>query len=539
VADPITVKPIFDTVAEFVHRGTLDQLVIYFSGHGFIRDQSEMWMLSGAPDNPNEAVSLRECIDLARETAIPSVVLISDACRSAADSLRAQRVRGSLIFPNAPTGGRLRPDVDRFFAALPGDPALELPVDNSSKTFEGIYTSSFLDAFNHPQTTMVRTVDGVDVVPNRSLKSYLVDDVSRRATAKSVRLQQLPDAILECGETTYIGRAVKSDTTAAPPPPPPPPPQARATVGDLADTELRRAGLSFFSAPNQQLPAQELARVSADTGFGTARQNIMDATGPVSFETQTGFSVNGGRVTRAVSSSGMVAQLLDQGDGDRKPAVIRLQPQGRETASVLLTFPDGSGTVVAAFRGYIGTLTVEKGRVMSVNYTPSRNHPRWDPGDYDRVAALRATVASAARFGAFRIEGSGDDRARRAAQIADRIRVFKSIDPSLGLYAAYAYAEAGVRDQVQSVHTIMRSDLNGDVFDVAMLAGALSGRNLADVKPVPVCPMLSQGWGWLRVRNVVVPPYLEKARDYLRPALWTTFEPGGIPIVESELQKSA
>jgi hypothetical protein len=177
-----------------------------------------MWMLSGAPDNPNEAVSLRECIDLARETAIPSVVLISDACRSAADSLRTQRVRGSLIFPNALTGGRLRPDVDRFFAALPGDPALELPVDNSSKTFEGLYTSSFLDAFKHPQTTMVRTVDGVDVVPNRSLKSYLVDDVSRRATAKSVRLQQLPDAILECGETTYIGRAVKPDTTAPPPP---------------------------------------------------------------------------------------------------------------------------------------------------------------------------------------------------------------------------------------------------------------------------------------------------------------------------------
>jgi hypothetical protein len=286
------------------------------------------------------------------------------------------------------------------------------------------------------------------------------------------------------------------------------------------------------------MPDQDLARVSAGTGFGIARQNILNATGPVSFETQTGLSVNGGRVMRAVSSSGMLAQLLDQGDGDRKPAVIRLQPQGRDTGSVLLTFPDESGTVVAAFKGYIGTLTVDKGRVMSVNYTPSRNDPRWNPGDYDRVAALRATVASAARFGAFRIDGSGDDRARKAAQLADRIRVFKSIDPSLGLYAAYAYAEAGVRDQAQSVHTIMRSDLNCDVFDVAMLAGALSGRDLADVKPVPICPMLSQGWGWTRVRNIVLSPNLERARDYLRPALWTTFEPGGIPFVESQIRPS-
>lgn len=79
---PVRVSEIFDVIEEFVGRGTLDQLVVYFSGHGFLSGYSEHWLLSKAPDNPNEAVSLRESVDLARESAIPNVVFISDACRS-------------------------------------------------------------------------------------------------------------------------------------------------------------------------------------------------------------------------------------------------------------------------------------------------------------------------------------------------------------------------------------------------------------------------------------------------------------------------
>jgi hypothetical protein len=231
----------------------------------------------------------------------------------------------------------------------------------------------------------------------------------------------------------------------------------------------------------------------------------------------------------------MIAEVLDPGDGNQRPAIIRLTPSGRPATSVLLTFDDGGATVVAALQGYIGAVTVQKGLVVNVNYTPSRTNLRWSQADYDSVEALRATVASAARFGTFRIEGSAEERSTKAAQLADRIRVFKAIDPSLGLYAAYAYADAGISGQIESVHSIMRSDLSANVFDVAMLAGVMSRPQVDGTITVPFCPMLSQGWAWLRVRNVTLSANLTKARDYLRPALWTTFQSGALLSLESEI----
>lgn len=57
---PVTANSIYTAIADLVNRGTLDQLVVYFAGHGFIGNYAEFWMLSGAPENPNEAISLRE-----------------------------------------------------------------------------------------------------------------------------------------------------------------------------------------------------------------------------------------------------------------------------------------------------------------------------------------------------------------------------------------------------------------------------------------------------------------------------------------------
>ena len=138
---PVLAGEIFSAVSDLVERGTLQQLVIYFSGHGFLSNGSEHWMLSGAPANPNEAISVAESVLLARECGIPSVVLISDACRSTPTSLRAERVRGSLIFPNESVAAGVGFDdveVDRFFATLPGEPALEMALEESAGQYEGI-----------------------------------------------------------------------------------------------------------------------------------------------------------------------------------------------------------------------------------------------------------------------------------------------------------------------------------------------------------------------------------------------------------------
>jgi hypothetical protein len=82
----------------------------------------------------------------------------------------------------------------------------------------------------------------------------------------------------------------------------------------------------------------------------------------------------------------------------------------------------------------------------------------------------------------------------------------------------------------------MIGQLEIDLFDIAMLSGALSG------KPVETqalfCPMLGQGWQFLRARNVILSDQLAKVQKYILPGLWTTFAPEGMRIVKSSFEFS-
>ena len=529
---PVKSGEIFEAIAEFVERGTLGQLVVYFSGHGFLNGFSEYWMFSGAPDNPNEAASLIESAALAKESGITNVVFISDACRSTPDSLGASRVRGSLIFPSGDAS--LHPaDVDKFLAALPGKSALELPVADSTGRFEGIYTSCFLDAFKNPDASMVLTLsDGSRVVPNRNLKAYLTREVQKRAQAKSIKLNQIPDADVVSDDTVYIGKVAPGTIIVQPPVA-----DSQATIFDVASRELSRDGANISSPDtNNALPDSEISRVAVSSGFNAIKDSILAATNATQeLPINCGFVVTGAKVESITTGPMHHAEIISR----KGSTVIKVEIQNGNACSAAIKFEDGSGTVLAAIKEFVGSVTVSGGGVSNVNYDPSRDNWRFSDYQFERprLASLRATVAASARYGVLRIEGNKDARAAAASSFADRIRVLKGIDPTLGIYAAYAYADAGLVNQVQSVRSYMRDDLNVDIFDVAMLAGELSGRPIgADDGPVPFCPMLSQGWSLLRVKDVRLPDSVAELRDHLRPALWATFEPKGMDMIIEALR---
>ena len=106
--------------------------------------------------------------------------------------------------------------------------------------------------------------------------------------------------------------------------------------------------------------------------------------------------------------------------------------------------------------------------------------------------------------------------------------MMKGIDPTLGIYAAYAYSDAGLPNQVSSVRNIMGGDLGVDIFDVAMLADALNGKPARAATVSPACPMLAQGWNYLRIKEIRLTEAFEFARDHLKPSLWTTFNETGM-----------
>lgn len=577
----VTTSEVYGAVDAFVRRGIFEQLVIYFSGHGFLVGHSERWLLTGAPDNPNEAISLAGSIDLARGSGIPNVVFISDACRSTADSLRSNYVDGHLIFPNRGFNRNSRSDIDLFFATTPGDPSYEAPVARSSAVYEGIFTSCFLSAYQTPDPPMVQIVGGLRVVPNNRMRGYLAREVPKRAAARSIMLDQTPDTIITSGDSTYIGRAAdilsENSSSSTPPsnfalprasPPdaaPPavprgslrpdastsgdqlrratsiPPGQTPSTVPTMLDVAARALADNKVSALGDvsHVPIDAVDRFAVQTGFAARQTSILIAQEPVQFETQTGFTVLGAPVALAATNPRMQSAVLSQGGGSER-AIVRVDPGEDGFGTVALRFADGQGTVLAALKGFVGTVAVdERGGVSNVSYVPARNGPRWGgyAQDRERLDRLRAAVATSARFGVFRIEGDRETRDKRARGLADSIRILKGIDPTLGLYAAYAYASADISESVDSVRAFMREDLNTDLFDVALLSGALSGKSVEDFgRLVPVCPMLSQGWELLKPRDVRLAPSVAEARRYLRGALWTTVGRVGMDIIMSELR---
>jgi hypothetical protein len=542
---PVRFADLFDAVKRNVDNAALTQLVIYFAGHGFVNGYSEHWMLSGAPDNQNEAVSLNESVFNARLTGISNVVFISDACRSKADSIRIQRVSGSVLFPNPVNQPAVPADVDQFLATLVGDASWEVPVAESSGAFEGIYTRCFLEAFKHPDVAMVKkTATGQSVVPNNTLKPYLAREVPIRAQAASITLKQRPDSLVVSPDTTFIGRALGDPATSAaigagraggPPRLAPVP----VTVRDVANAALRDAGATIIAAARPGVTSAMISTESKSSGYADANDRLIQSRGlPAELSVRTGATISGARVASATVRPGFKAEHLN-GIGSQLQASVEVTMARGPATSLAIRFENGTGTVIAALEGYIASVVVDENGVSSVSYLPSRQNPLRGEFDHEgaKLVQLRDAVATAARFGVFRFEGPREQRQAAAAQMADRIRVLKGIDPTLGLYAAYAYADAGLPSHVGSVRGFMRDTLGADLFDVVMLSGDLSSRAVRGPERLaPFCPMLTQGWSLLRVLNVRLPESLADLRIHLRHSLWTTFDAEGMTIVESALR---
>lgn len=580
---PVEIKSICKAVAKYVRAGNLDQLVIYFSGHGFLVGDAEMWMLSEAPEYPAEAVNLTASVVRAREAGIPHVVFISDACRSIPETFQAALVEGSSIFPNPTAPAHNEVVIDRFYAAKPTEAALELKLKEAAQGYSAIYTKVLLQVFEKTPSELVlsRMIDGAqaDVVPNRRLKAYMRKRVPIALADLGVPARQRPDAYIECDDNAFVGRA--KGKAKAPEPvvgfrKPAPNAWIKATSGRTASTAFSSILFKIdpenlkgategaadelakqFSATKvkeiKELAAKSMLSISAEAAsaikssesvknfFKQTKKILGDKKGGVEkFETRTGFEVRGGRIRDAVAG-GMGAEILTSRGSQEPFDLVRLHPGHQERGSTLLIrLEDGSGVAVAGIPGFIGSVAFENGVAIDVSYQPSGNSEKWrryrldNPKQRLRIEALHAMAAAAARTGDFRVHPKDANR------FAERIRVGKGTDPTLGIHATYAYADAGRGDQSRQIAQIMRDDIGVQIYDIALMAGALRNvpvSKFADNDIYPFCPMMMRGWACLKTMNGRVPGPVRKAAQFLKPALWSTFDEEGMDILFEAVRK--
>jgi hypothetical protein len=501
---PVRAEALYDTFERLITPPTLDKLVVYFAGHGLYANGTETWLLTGAPTNVQQAINLDECLKLARESGLRNVIFISDACRSSPDSLRNARISGSIVFPNLPPGQRqTRPDIDRFFAALPGRAALE--TRDAADEYYGIYTSLFMEAFRSSDQDMTKVVDGHRVVPNRLLRKYLKSAVPSRLLTKGVRINQQPDAIIECDDNIYIGRCSDAAAPVSPATQP-----ALPSIGDAARIHLQRFSINTSPFPISD-PEKIVGSVAANVLNGVVAA-ATTAPNPNTPDITTGIVIKGDG--SAVAMAEWDVRRVDLPIASDHPIAFHCELRGRPAGTVLIRFSDGSCAPIAVLDGYVANVAFDKGSIVNISYNRSGQG-----FDDRRIEQLRATVAATTQLGVFRIEGNREQRTQRSREIADRIRVGKSMDPTLGIYAAYAYSDADILDEIRSVRSYTKNDLNIDLFDIAMLSGDFRDSTAA----VPFCPMLSQGWNLLRVKGVKLAPVVAEAGVHRRDSLWTIF----------------
>jgi len=537
-ANPVTFGRVREALEGFTSRTgdqRLEQLLVFFSGHGFNRGFDETWLLSKATRDGNEAVNLASTIDMARyTTGIHHVVFMSDACRSAADTIDTQNIVGGMA-----VAGKLKPargSVDRFYAARIGSPAQEVPVGPHG-VYEAVYTQCVLEALRGAAIIerLQMGLQTVGIVTAKELKRYLEEAVPKRVVELKLRRAQDPDAIIESASSEsplYLSQLPLPSGEQRVSRSPPPGLQTQVALASW-DRALLMAGRQHFDIPGQPVIVPEL-KPWRDT-FNADSQLVVKAMGEDRLNEEMELRVQGAGVRAAQATDG-VCETSPEGTatrvriGDRQNG--KLRPLGRPV-SVLVEFDNGRGTVIAAMPRFGATLLMDRGELASVTYElPSYQAPAGT--ENERLRALRASVAAAARHGAFRIEDAD------ARPFADSIRVMKGIDPTLGIYAAYAYHQIGLVDQIRSVAEYMREDLGGILpFDVEMLLRNPDSQPwvVGSTKAVPFCPMLTQGWALLPAKRVTLPSNVEAAGRHLARSLWTLFEPEGVRLIRKSMSQ--
>ena len=560
--DSVQIAQIMNAVGSYVDQAIYSQIIVYYGGHGILlSQQSELWLLSDAISNPNEAVNVALSIYNSRDSRIPHVVFISDACRTTPGDIRLNLIQGSVIFP-IKEPRYPRSTVDVFYATLPGDPAKEVKGDvtdpNGNRRYKGFFTDAILKGLKGDvPEAIVKQQDANSkttrwVVPAYELKTYLEAAVPLAVGNFDESINQYPDIRVESRLPKILSEVIR-------------PPAIRGfgnkpTIKDgltlpnshhlqiIRSLEIDNFFIDelAFGSHRKDIPS-DMREAANNSALAETMNLVLKAKGRQSFESGTGFTVIGTNTVDAITTS--PAHQIFQEDEAYQIQIGELgdSPQGQ---TIVITFDDGRGIPLAIMPGYIGTVVVQNQSVVNVSYVPSQNTEKYHV--YQSVAneieRRRAFAAAAATNGSFRFENR--DYARKAARY---MRVLKALDPTLGLYATYAYAQAGEYDSVHNVLKYMTEEIDPIFFDV-MYLNAMAAQHSEERKGfielieigripwafyknkiAPFCPMLTQGWVLMNEtdKDTILPVPVRQAGRYLIPGLWTTFTPEGVKILSS------
>lgn len=518
---------IVDTLEEIL-QSRPQQIVIYFSGHGCSRTAgSEIWFLPKALTRGEEAFDLVESKAKAYQSGVESIVFISDACRTAPNDHRVAMVTGRSLFPYMAKRNPAT-KIDMLYAAWPGDPAHESK--GEAGDYSAIYTECLLTCLNGGVKEVITPVQKLKpnilgVMPHE-LNEYLMKAIPALIVNKGLFFQQQPMGEVNSRDPVYLS---KIDEVKGPKPDDYHkgildkmlPVKKTETIYGKKSRELLAVKLNkFIELTDNRIPPLGNSYLIPPREDGNwsfyEKLNIEN--------NSSGFAING-------EGSFSFYQLF--APGSIKFSNSELNPQKnirikRNTSSIEIPFKvantviavserNKTGFPIAIIPGFFCIITYKEERIVSVDYFPtSRNKINTARYEFAQVAERKAMVIAAARNGIF----------QASEEAGNYLRRFKSLDPTLGLFAAYAYAQGGNFEDIESVYEYIKRDDQAVIFDVELLRNLTKRDFKMPFAISEMIPLLTQGWSYLPM--IYPPKQLLEVGKMLEPGLWTTFTTEGL-----------
>ena len=537
---PVTVDVLKGRLDALLAGSPINRFVLFFAGHGLIRQAGEgLWLMSDTYSTLKavavEVLKRRLC-----DYPIQQISIFSDACRSLPDNIRMMDLTPDGVLDRGPNPNNY-PELEKFVAAQDGKEAYAVP-GSDPQDDRCFFSGILLEALWGTQGGAFSTARPTMVI-GTSLAKFLRSEVPAVAKRYNRTLKPQIDLGFSEGADVYLEQGRLGS---APPAFPSWPEPSKV----LAAEEFQMIpGASSDSRQDEQQDANDLL------------QRIREMRVPHSFETGSGFAVEGPPVA-AVWTTRDIHPVRVQ------PTWWRLEdsrtPYGRVTGSQPVFFEFGPGRIAAAtaLPGFIGSIVCGQRGVSALIY---RQILLEDDGRPRYTGLYRSGKAIAT------MEGEGL-RANEKIDLATSLRYGKHSDPVLGVISAYLYDSIGDIDSIRSMAYFYVQHHQPIPFDIALLArlrgtygdGVLRvdvpavmerkprteseneqvwtwGASPAATGPVAgLWPWMRQGWDYLDAPaedgSTLTLPAVFEARSHLQRSRFATLDEAGARALADRLK---
>ncbi|KRB36652.1 caspase family protein [Microbacterium sp. Root180] len=521
----VTAADVRKAIKTLCDRGTIGQLIVYFAGHGVYQRYSEYWLLSDAPDDPQAAINLHGTVELARMAGVSEVVFIADACRTGGSGIEMSNVTGSEVFPNAGPAGGESP-VAIFFGAELGYAAHQVKAPGAADPrYRGVFTEVMVSVLSGKEPALLERggagEEGFAFV--RARRSHTAR--LKRLVGKKLDELQVDAAVFQNpvvrpeSEESWIARF---EWHGGGEQSPGGMPGAGGDEDDGAYTGEVAAhdsvGEQLRSLRRRELSVDEAGMPGAD-GVGELADGVLVVAAPNGAGQADGLvapveavlSLEGATLTEAISPD---AAVLDPGS---RGALLKLERAA--AGSVFAVTDDGRGVILPIVERCLTRAAFVEGELRDVAVGSRSARPSF------RNEQLRGLLAAASRVDALELDADEVDALAAAALDED------GLDPILALLAATAFSALRRRDLVAEAAVQVQRALGVQLFDLALLTGALDGTVPGDREGViPAAPLLTRHWSMLGARNVSLDPDLAALESHLTASVWTQLDEQGVEI---------